>query len=125
MDFPETTDINANTKNNNKIVWKNVTVVDDISGPMMMKSIMVRNIFDEPIQVGLRVAETQTAAGSFFKRGSIFVDLPPQLYERWQKGGTAGRAIKAPRNTKTGRIAILSPDATIQNIGSIPMRRLP
>jgi hypothetical protein len=116
MDFPETTDINANTKNNNKIVWKNVTVVDDISGPMMMKSIMVRNVFDEPIQVGLRVAETQTAAGSFFKQGSIFVDLPPQLYERWQKGGTAGRAIKAPEDAKTGRIAILSPDATIQNI---------
>jgi hypothetical protein len=116
MDFPETTDINLNTKNNNKIVWKNVTVVDDISGPMMMKSVMVRNFFDEPVQVGLRVAETQTAAGSFLKQGRIFVDLPPQLYERWQKGGTAGRSMKAAEEAKTGRIEILSPEASIQNI---------
>jgi hypothetical protein len=116
MDFAETTDINLNTKNNNKIVWKNVTVVDDISGPMMMKSVMVRNFFDEPVQAALRVAETQTAAGSFLKQGRIFVDLPPQLYERWQKGGTAGRAMKAAEEAKTGRIEILSPEASIQNI---------
>jgi hypothetical protein len=116
MDSPETADINLNTKNNNKIVWKNVTVVDDISGPMMMKSVMVRNFFDEPVQVGLRVAETQTAAGSFLKQGRIFVDLPAQLYERWQKGGTAGRAMKAAEERKTGRIEILSSEASIQNI---------
>jgi len=116
MTFAETNDINLNTKNNNKIVWKNVTVVDDISGPMMIKSVMVRNFFDEPVQVGLRVAETQTAAGSFLKQGRIFVDLPPQLYERWQKGGAAGRAMKVAEEAKTRRIEILSPDATIQNI---------
>jgi hypothetical protein len=116
MDSAETTDVNANTKNNNKIVWKNVTVVDDISGPMMIKSVMVRNIFDEPVQVGLRVAEAQTATGSFFKQGRIFVDVTPALFERWQKGGATGRAIKAAEAARTGHIEILAPDATIQNI---------
>jgi hypothetical protein len=115
MDSPETTDVNANTKNNNKIVWKNVTVVD-ATGPMMMKSVMVRNIFNEPVQAGLRIAETQAAAGSFFKQGRIFVDVTPQLFERWQKGGTTGRATKAAEQARTGRIEILSPDAAIQNI---------
>jgi hypothetical protein len=33
MDIPETPDVNANTKNNNKIVWKNVTV-DVMPGPI-------------------------------------------------------------------------------------------
>src|SRR5258708_907259 len=51
MDFPEATDVFANTKNNNKIVWKNVTVVDDISGPMMRKAALLRNTFDEPVQM--------------------------------------------------------------------------
>jgi Common central domain of tyrosinase/Bacterial Ig domain len=116
MTFPETADVNANTKNNNKIVWKNVTVVDDMSGAMMIKSVIMRNIFDEPVQAGLRVAEARTAAGSFLKQGRIFVDVTPQLFERWQKGGDAGRSIRAADEEKAGRIEILSPDATIQNI---------
>jgi hypothetical protein len=115
MDFPETTDVYANTRNNNKIVWKNVTVVD-LPGPMMMKSAMLRNIFNEPVQVGLRFAETQTDVASFLKQGRIFVDLPPQLFERWRQGGGAGRGIKAAGEEKIGRIEVLSPDASIRNI---------
>lgn len=116
MDFPETSDVNANTKNNNKIVWKNVTVVDDIPGPMMIKPILVRNIFDKPVQAGLRVVETQNAEPSFLKQGRLFVDLPPQLFERWRQGRAAGRGIRAVGEEKTGRIEILSPDASIRNI---------
>ncbi len=117
MTFAETTDINLNTKNNNKIVWKNVTVIDDVPGPKKIKSVLVRNVFDEPVQVGLRFAETQTAAGSFFKQGRIFVDLTPQLFERWRKSGAAGRGMKAAaEEDKTGRVEILSPDAAIRNI---------
>jgi len=116
MDYPETADVNANTKNNNKIVWKNVTVVDDMAGAMMIKSVLVRNIFDEPVQLGLRVAEAETAAGSFLKQGRIFVDLTPQLFERWRKGGATGRAVKAAEEARQSRVEILSPGATIQNI---------
>ena len=117
MTTAETTDVNANTRNNNKIVWKNVTVVDDVAGQMKMKSVMVRNIFDEPVQVSLRFAEAQAAAGSFFKQGRVFVDLTPQLFERWRKAGAAGRGMKAAaEEDKTGRVEILSPDASIRNI---------
>jgi hypothetical protein len=116
MDFPETTDVYSNTRNNNKIVWKNVTVVDDISGPMMMKSIMLRNVFGEPVQMGLRFAETQTDATSLLKQGHIFIDLPTQLLERWRQGGAVGRGIKLVGDGKEGRIEVLSPEATLQNI---------
>lgn len=116
MDFPETSDVYSNTKNNNKIVWKNVTVVDDVPGPRIMKSVLLRNIFDKPTQVGLRFAETQTEGGSFLKEARIFVDLKPQLFERWRQGGAAGREIKATGEERTGRIEIFSPDATIRNI---------
>jgi hypothetical protein len=119
MDTPETTDVNANTKNNNKIVWKNVTVVD-LPGPMMMKSVLLRNIFSQPVQMGLRFAETQTAGDSFLKQGRIFVHLKPQLFERWRQGRVSGRGVKAAGEEtgeeKTGRIEILSPDASIRNI---------
>lgn len=116
MDFPETADVNSNTKNNNKIVWKNVTVVDDIPGPMGMKSALLRNIFDEPVRVGLRFAEPQTPGGPFLKQGRIFVDLKPELFARWRQGGAAGQGIKIAGEGRTGRIEILSPDASIRNI---------
>jgi hypothetical protein len=48
MDFPENVDIYSNTKNNNKIVWKNVTVVDDIPGPVAAKSVLVRKSSTRP-----------------------------------------------------------------------------
>ena len=56
-----------------------MTVIDDVSGQKKMKSVLLRNFFDAPVQVGLRFAETETAAGSFFKQGRVFVDLTPQL----------------------------------------------
>jgi tyrosinase-like protein/Big-like domain-containing protein len=115
MDYPETSDVYTNTKNNNKIVWKNVTV-DVMPGPMMMKSVLLRNIFNEPVQLGLNFAETQAAEGSFLKQGRIFVDLQPQLFERWRQSGSAGRGIKAAGEGKAGRIEILSPEASIRNI---------
>ena len=114
MDFPETSDVFSNTKNNNKIVWKNVTV-DVLPGPMKKKSVLLRNTFDGPVQMGLNFAETQ-AEGSFLKEGRLFVDLPPQLFERWQQGGAVGRGIKVAGEENKGRIEILSPEASIRNI---------
>ena len=113
MDSPETTDVYSNTRNNNKIVWKNVTV-DVLPGPMKMKSVLLRNTFEKPVQLGLNFAET--AEGSFLKHGHIFIDLPPQLFERWRQGGGAGRGIKPVGEEKKARIEILSPEASIRNI---------
>ena len=76
---------------------ENVTVIDDVPGPKKIKSVLLRNIFDEPVQEGLRFAETQTAAGSFFKQGRIFVDLTPQLFER------AERRSRRPGDEARGR----------------------
>jgi hypothetical protein len=116
MDYPETTDVYSNTRNNNKIVWKNVTVVDDMPGAMIVKGALLRNTFDQPVEMGLRIAETPTTAGSFLKQGRIFLDLPPQLYERWRKGGASAREARVAEEEKKGRIEILSADAAIRNI---------
>lgn len=116
MDYPETTDVNLNTRDNNKIAWKNVTVVDDVPGRIIVKNALLRNTFDRPVEMGLRVAETPATADSFFKQGRIFLDLPPELYERWRKGGASAREAKVAEEEKTRRIEILSSDAAIRNI---------
>jgi hypothetical protein len=117
MTSPETTDVYANTKNNNHIVWKNVTVVDNFPGPLRRTSILIRNVFEERIRAGLRFADTGQFGGSFFEQGHIFVDLKPELFKRWREGGSVGRGVKvADDNKQTGRIEIVSPEASIQNI---------
>src|SRR5256885_8383231 len=50
------------------------------------------------------------------RQGRIFIDLKPQLFERWRQAGASGRGVKAAEEERTGRIEILSPDASIRNI---------
>lgn len=120
MDTPETADVYANTKNNNKIVWKNVEIVDDVPGPMMMKSFLVRNVFEKPTQVSLRFVETRGAALSLLKQGRIFVDLKPQLFERWRRTAVAERTVRPAVGAAASRVEILSSDAAIRNITLAP-----
>lgn len=113
MTFPEGTDIYVNTKNNNNIAWKNVTVVDNFPGSLGFTSILVRNVFRERVLTGLRLANTDEFGGSFFDFGQVVVDLKPELFKRWSESGAAGRGIERAGGTA---IRIRSPGAFLQNI---------
>jgi hypothetical protein len=116
MTFPETTDINSNVRNNNKIVWKNVTVVDNFPGAMRLTSILVRNPFKERLRAALRFADTRKESASFANRGRLFVDLKPVLFKRWIENGQNGRGIKVVGDGAPGRVEIATPGATIDNL---------
>jgi hypothetical protein len=116
MTTPETNDVYANTKNNNNIAWKNVTIVDNFPGPQRLSSIIIRNIFKERIQVGLRFADTGRFGASFFDKGRMFLDLKPELAKRWRDGRASARGIKVADDRQAGRLEIVAPDAAIQNI---------
>jgi len=113
MTTPETADVNANTRNNNNIAWKNVTVVDNFPGPLMLSSVTLRNIFRERTLAGLRFADTREIGASFFDFGRILVDLKPEIFKRLPQGQSAGRGVEAEG---AGRFRITSPDALIPNI---------
>jgi hypothetical protein len=115
MTTPETADIYANTKNNNKIVWKNITVVDNFPGPLKATSILIRNPFKERVETGLRFADTRGVGGSFFRQGRVFVDLKPELFRRWREGQGVSRYVKVV-DEKTGRLQLETPGAFLQNI---------
>jgi hypothetical protein len=116
MTFPETSDVTGNVRNNNKIVWKNVTVVDNFPGAQRASSILVRNPFKERVRTTLRFADTTKDAASFSGKGRLFVDLKPVLFKRWIEGGQTGRGVKAVDDGRTGRVEILAPGATIDNL---------
>jgi hypothetical protein len=116
MTFPETTDINGNTKNNNNIAWKNVTVVDNFPGPLGLASALIRNVSKVHVLTGIHFATPVDATGggpSFFDYGQISVDLKPELYKLWVAGGAAGQGIERGPGTT---IKITSPNAYISNI---------
>jgi hypothetical protein len=115
MTFPEGVDVNANTRNNNNIAWKNVTVVDSFPGALRMTSILIRNPFRERVTAGLRFAVANEIGATFFDHGRVMVSLKPDLLKRWRDGGARGEGIKL-QDEKDGRIEITSAKAFLQNI---------
>lgn len=81
MTIPETGNLNANVRNNNNIVWKNITVVDDKPGSGRLASALVANFSDEVQWVTLVFQVPRGEKPSIFDWGQVFVDLPPGLLE--------------------------------------------
>jgi hypothetical protein len=115
MTFPETSDVYKNTQNNNHIVWKNVTVVDAISGQMIRFPNLVRNVFALPVITSLRFAGVQTAA-PLLNDGRMFIDLKPELFQRWRDGGSAGRGLRAADASQPTRLEIVDPNTFNLNV---------
>lgn len=112
MAFPEGVDVGLNTKNNNNIAWKNVTVVDNFPGALKIPSVLIRNIFNQRVLAGLRFAKAEDGP-SFFEFGNILVDMKPELFARWREGRSTGQGIEV---VGPSTIRITSPEALIQNI---------
>jgi hypothetical protein len=113
MTFAEGSDVYTNTRNNNNIVWKNITVVDNFAGALRRSSALIRNVSPSPLRAAILFRDARETRASFFDFGRITVDLDPGLFKRWVAGGATGKGIE-----RTGRTAIriVSPDASISNI---------
>jgi hypothetical protein len=113
MTTAETSDINANTRNNNNIAWKNITVVDNFPGKAKLASVLIHNPFAQAVPVRLRFLETRPAGGTtYLAYGRLFVDLKPELYDRWKTSGFPGEGIEP---TGSG-FEILQPGAVLQGL---------
>jgi hypothetical protein len=115
----ETMNVGANTRANNNIVWKNISVVDNFTGALMLTSVLVRNPFREPVEMGLRFVPTRETAERLSRAGRILIDLKPKLLERWMEGRSVGRGIKLI-DRERGRIEIVGQEAFLQNIRVAP-----
>jgi len=122
---PETNDVYANTRNNNNIAWKNVTVVDNFPGAFRATSVLIRNVFDTRVHVGLRLADSQKMGASFFGTGRAFVDLKPELFKRWREGGARARGVRTAQGRPATQLELAGPDAAIENIALEPREAFP
>ena len=114
MTYPETSDVNFNTRNNAKIAWKNVQVGTLGMGPIIVN---VHNVASEQasIRLAFGVSKTGQSAKTFLDHGTVDIALGPDLYARWVRTGSSGRGIKVQPNQL---IRLLDANAWI---GGIPM----
>ena len=123
MTSAETSDINLNTKQNNNIAWRNVSVVDSIAGPFKLMKFLLADNFKRPVTAGLRFGAALTPqAGAFLERGTVRVDLGRDLFERWKRAGGRSVGVEAAAD---GQLRITRPDAVIDGIPLMPGEMLP
>lgn len=107
--YTETGDVNGNVKNNNNIIWKNVTVVTNIAGiagggsGQCAKEIMqdigvavaVGNPDDSPEAFDVEFSvPSEELTNPVTREGQVMVALSEPLYDRWVKGGKKGTGFK-------------------------------
>jgi hypothetical protein len=121
MTFPEIVNVNTNTKNNNNIAWKNVTVVDNFPGAAMAASILIRNIFPQTVLTQLRLAKPNQGP-TFLDYGDIYVDMKPELFARWKEGNSAGEGFEVVGPTT---IKVTNLQTVLANIRLEPQEAFP
>lgn len=116
MTTAETTSVYNNTKANNNIAWKNITVVDNFPGAAKMSGILVRNPFLTAVKTRLHfVPVVEGEERDFYGTGQVYIDLTPEMYRRWQEAGGEGIDVK-PVDEERGRLLVTGRDATIAGL---------
>lgn len=89
MTTAETSNLYANVQNNNNIVWKNISVVDDLPGTTRAMGFTVANFGEKPQDFSLhfRIAREEH---DLLKWGRILIEVPYILAERLRKGDAKG-----------------------------------
>jgi hypothetical protein len=96
MNVAEGVNVSTNTRNNNNIAWKNITVIDDMAGASALSAALMRNVFDEPVVAALRFEAVAAGPGEaaegerFLAEGRRFLAEGERLLGR---GVAEGRAF--------------------------------
>jgi hypothetical protein len=100
MTFLEGMDVGVNTRNNNNIVWKNITVVDSFPGFLMLAPIWLHNILlQNTVQIRLDLL-VRPEFEDIFDFGDVLLDLGPELFARWEQNGAAGQGFERVGGTR-------------------------
>ena len=96
MTSTETTDLNANVRNNNNIAWKNVTVVDVLPNNTINPGgiIAVGNPFNHPKTFFLEMEISDLETGKpIYEEAEIGIKMDDILYNAWVRGGKEAQLL--------------------------------
>ncbi|MCP5048072.1 MAG: hypothetical protein GY940_12940, partial [bacterium] len=131
MTFPEVTSFLQNVANNNNIIWKNMTIVDDIpdGGGSSKKEIAVANNtkqtmvvrleFRSPNAASLTTTSSKTTeTKSVLQWGTVKVGMEDGLYDKWRTK-SAGTGVTVD-TTRAKTIKITGSEAKIEDFKLAP-----
>jgi hypothetical protein len=105
--------VSQNVKNSDQVVWKNLTVVDDVSN----KTLIVRNVSQGGNLVSLRfTAPPEQLGDSFFDHGSVRIALGAPLFALWIANGAQGNNIRLVFGSTTGEVQIIGDGSSIDGL---------
>ena len=89
MSTTETTDLYANVQNNNNIVWKNISVVDDLPGTARSTGFTVANFGKKHQEMSLhfKIAREER---DLLKWGQVMIDVPYPLAKKLRECDSKG-----------------------------------
>ncbi len=109
MYTPETEDINANVRNNNNIVWRNLNILSSGTGEKLEARF---NIAGRGQDYALAVGPTADEInGSFLMYGTVSVELDELSLSRWIGNGSKGRGFR--RQPGSNRVDIIAPEGGV------------
>lgn len=117
MTFPEGANVGVNVRNNNNIVWKNVTVQDMWPGPLMIAPIWLRNIDLREIAATRLDFRVPQGNEDIFRFGAVLIDLKPELFARWVQNGAKGQGVERVGGTQ---LQIFGQAAFVDGIPLLP-----
>lgn len=86
MTVVENTNIDQNTRNNNNIAWKNITIVDNLANAGGV--VGVGNPFTETKKFNLEfLADAQEAGNKIFEEAQVSIKMDEHLFQAWAIGG--------------------------------------
>ncbi len=114
MATAETTDINANVRANNNIVWRNLNIVNLTPDAAPDVNFIVRNVTRERMVTSLVIRPPRDERkNSFTRLGLVRVALADNLLRAWRKGGSKGTGFQ----TNGRDIVVTNPEgAQLQGI---------
>lgn len=124
MTYPEGTSVGWNTKYNNNIIWKNVTIVDNDPNNGGSGTIWVGNLTEEVATIRLRfeaVPLVRTAANLTAEErdvldwGTVKVDLGEKLFAAWEAADKNSTGITQDKDAGTV-VNVVASEAQIEDI---------
>lgn len=113
MTFPETANLGANVRNNNNIVWKNITVLEDVAGGAGRVGSFVLGSFTEREAFATLVFQApERERPSIFDWGTVELTLSENLRKRWERAGNKSEGARI--NSK--RIVLERSGATLDRL---------
>jgi hypothetical protein len=122
----ETSDLGGNVNNNNNIVWKNLTVVDDNPTNMtpFSANVLVGNAWERRGTYDLIFANPDYYTGNpITKEAEIRITLDAPLWRKWREGGMQADGIRVANADKFQVVLTGRESGTLKNITLAPGER--